>query len=183
MFEKMLMRHNSGIHLLGAPPRFGDSRRVTAPGVEQALRMARSLFPAVVVDLEDCYHDEQIQALKQVQDLLVVCRLEFTSLRNARRIQDHLAEQQILRGKVHFVINRFGQPGELPVDDAQDALGATLAHFVPDDPKNVNSSNNMGIPLVQQYPNTKVAQSLKQLARYFVPTDQKSKEILCATAR
>jgi pilus assembly protein CpaE len=183
MFEKLLVQHTSGIHLLAAPRRFGDSRRVTAAGVAQAVRMARSLFPTVVVDLEDCYHEEQTQTLKQVQDLLLICRLEFTSLRNARRIQDYLVENDIFRGKVHFVINRFGQPGELPVDEAQEALGATLTQFIPDDPRTVNSANNIGVPAVLRYPTSKVVQSIKQFARQLAQADSKSKEIRCAAIR
>jgi pilus assembly protein CpaE len=53
MFDKMLVRHASGVHLLGAPQMFGDVRVVTAQGVSQALQLARTHFPCVVVDLED----------------------------------------------------------------------------------------------------------------------------------
>src|SRR5439155_23345564 len=47
MFEKMLVAHASGVHLLGAPQMFGDTRVVTAQGVTQALAMARKVFPIV----------------------------------------------------------------------------------------------------------------------------------------
>ena len=44
MFEKMLVRHESGVHLLGSPQVFGNARMVTTPGVSQALTMARKMF-------------------------------------------------------------------------------------------------------------------------------------------
>src|SRR5205814_8955490 len=111
-----------GVHLLGAPQTFGDTRVVGAHGVTQALAMARKTFPIVVVDLEDCFHEEQLVTLRQATGILLVARLDFTSLRNARRILEHLQELDIPRYQVKVVINRAGQPNELPLAEAEEAL-------------------------------------------------------------
>ena len=69
------------------------------------------------------------------------------------------------RHQVRFVINRRGQANELPVAEAEQALGEKLAHFIPDDPKTINGANNAGIPAVMKAPSAKVSQSLIQLAK------------------
>ena len=165
MFEKMLIRHASGVHLLGSPQAFGNARVVTVQGVNQALTMARKLFPYVVVDLEDCFHEEQIVTLRQASTIFLVFRLDFTSLRNARRILEHLKDLEITRQRVHLVVNRRGLPYELPVVEAEQALGEKLVHFVPDDAKTFNRSNNAGIPVVLKNPTAKVSRSIAELAR------------------
>jgi pilus assembly protein CpaE len=165
MFDKMLVRHASGVHLLGAPQTFGDTRVVTPQGVGQALKLARTFFPHVVVDLEDCFHEEQTVALRQATSILLVLRLDFTSLRNARRILGHFGDLDIPRDRVRLVINRYGQPNELQVADAEEALGEKPVHFIPDDPKTINGANNAGIPAVIKAPSAKVSQSFVQLAR------------------
>jgi pilus assembly protein CpaE len=165
MFEKVLVPHPSGIHLLAAPQVFGSTRLVTTQGIAQALGMARRLFTNVVVDLEDCFHDEQLVALRQANVVLLVTRLDFTSLRNVRRILEHLDEADVPRARVRLVANRYGQPGELPATEAEDALGGKLAYYIPDDPKTVNGANNTGIPAVLKSPSAKVSQALAQLAR------------------
>jgi pilus assembly protein CpaE len=165
MFEKMLARHQSGVYLLGAPQAYGDARVVTAQGVNQALTLARRLFSHVVVDLEDCFHEEQVMTLRQATGIFLVSRLEFTSLRNARRILQHLQELEIPRTRVRVVINRHGQPYELPVAEAEQALGEKLAHFIPDDPKTYNRANNAGIPVVLKSPTARVSQSIEQLTK------------------
>ena len=165
IFEKMLVRHDSGVHLLGAPQMFGDTRVVSAQGVTQALAMARRVFPVVVVDLEDCFHEEQVVTLRQATAILLVARLDFTSLRNAHRILDHLQELEIARHQVKVVVNRSGQANELPVTEAEEALGQKLAHFVPDDCKTLNGANNSGIPAVLKEPNSKVSHSIKELSK------------------
>jgi pilus assembly protein CpaE len=118
-----------------------------------------------VVDLEDCFHDEQVVALHQATGVLLICRLDFASLRNARRVLDHLGKLDIQRDRLRLVVNQHGQPHHLPVDEAEDALGEKFAYFVPYDPKIISASNNTGIPVVLKDPHSKVATSLTQLAK------------------
>jgi pilus assembly protein CpaE len=114
LFDKLLARHPCGIALLASPSRISDARAVTASGVAQALALARQSFPEVIVDVEDYFHDEQVTVLHQANGILLVCRLDFTSLRHARRVLDHLAKLSIERARIKVVLNSRGQPSELP---------------------------------------------------------------------
>jgi len=163
MFERMLVHHPSGIVLLGAAQHFEDVRATTARGISQALALCRKLFSQVVVDLEDCFHEEQVVALEQATGVLIICRLDFTALRNARRILDHLGKAGVPRGRVRVVVNQHGQPNEVPVDAAEDALGEKLAHFIPHDPKVINTANNTGVPVVLKDPHHKFVQAIGHL--------------------
>jgi pilus assembly protein CpaE len=165
MFEKSVIEHASGVHLLGSAQSFKATRAIHAQAVDQILALARRTYPQVVVDLEDCFHEEQVLALRQAKDIVLVCRLDFTALRNARRILDHLRELDIPHAVVRCVVNRRGQPGELPVNEAEDALGNKLTYFLPDDAKTINQANNLGIPAVIRYPSAKVSQQMVKLAR------------------
>jgi pilus assembly protein CpaE len=165
MFEKLLVAHPSGVHLLAAPQVFDEMRLVTTQGTAQALALARRYFAHVVVDLEDCFHEEQLLALRQAGVILVVSRLDFTSLRNVRRILNHLEQHNVGRDTVRLVVNRHGQANELPQADAEEALGGKLDYFIPDDPKTINGANNTGIPAVLKSPSARVCQGIVQLTR------------------
>jgi pilus assembly protein CpaE len=165
MFEKVLLPHSTGVHLLASPQLFGDTRLVTSQGVGQVLTLARKLFANVVVDLEDCFHEEQVLTLKQAGAIVMVSRLDFTSLRNARRILEHLTAHDIPRSRVRLVVNRYGQPNELPAEQAEEALGGKIAHYIPDDSRTINGSNNTGIPAVVKAPTARVCRAITQLAR------------------
>ncbi len=80
IFERSLVRHSSGVSLLSPSRSFADIGQVTAQGVNDALTLARSLFPYVVCDLDDSFHSEQTQTLRQSDVILLVLRLDFTSL-------------------------------------------------------------------------------------------------------
>jgi pilus assembly protein CpaE len=164
MFERMFARHDSGVHLLAPPRSLADVRRVTPDGVQQALKLARTIFPYVVVDLDHSFREEQIQVLRQTNVILLVLRLDFASLRNTRRTLDYLEHLDIARDRVQLVANRYGQPKEVPYAKAEEALGVKITHFIPDDPKTINRANNNGVPVVLEAPSTKVARSVSRMA-------------------
>jgi pilus assembly protein CpaE len=164
MFERSLVQHTSGVHLLAAPRTFLNIGQVTPDGVRQALGLARSLFPYVVVDLDHSFREEQAQVLRQADIVLIVMRLDFTCLRNSQQALDYLAALGVPSDRVRLVVNRYGQPKEVPAAKAEEALGVKVFHYIPDDPKTVNRANNSGVPLVLESPSAKVSRSVTQLA-------------------
>ncbi|HEX5271182.1 MAG TPA: hypothetical protein VFW33_11865, partial [Gemmataceae bacterium] len=81
IFERCLVQHESGVHLLAPPRNIADSRCITAEGVRQALALGRNLFPYVVIDLDHSFREEQLATVRQADQVLLVLRLDFTSLR------------------------------------------------------------------------------------------------------
>jgi pilus assembly protein CpaE len=165
MLEKAGVTHSSGVCLLAAPLHFEDIRLLTPVGVQRVLGLARASFPHVVVDHEDCFHEEQILALRHADTILLVARLDYTSLRSARRILDHLDRMDVPRERVSLVINRHGQAKELPKEEVEGALRIKLTHFIPEDPGPVNGANNTGVPVVLKAPSSKAAQAIRRLGK------------------
>jgi pilus assembly protein CpaE len=164
LFERSLSRHSCGVHLLASPLQFTDISFVTAEGVRKALGMARMMFPYVVIDLDHTFHPEQVEALRQANVVLVVLRLDFASLRNTRRTLDYLEKLGVGRERVQLVVNRYGQPKQVPAAKAEEALGLKISHYLPDDPKTVNRANNDGVPVVIESPSSKISRSVMKLA-------------------
>ncbi|MBV8266470.1 MAG: hypothetical protein JO252_09110, partial [Planctomycetaceae bacterium] len=164
LFERTFVHHDSGVHLLAAPRHLEDIGRITPGGIRQAMMLARSVYPYVVVDLDHSFREEQLQVLRQADVVLLVLRLDFSSLRNARRTLEYLEPLGIARDKVRLVANRYGQPKEVPYAKVEEALAMKIAHFIPDDPRTVNRANNNGVPIVLEAPSTKISRSVTKLA-------------------
>jgi pilus assembly protein CpaE len=164
MFERSLVRHASGVHLLAPPRLLADISHVSAEGVGQAILQARALFPYVLADLDHTFREEQNVVLRQSDLVLVVFRLDFASLRNTRRTLEHLEHMEISRERVRLVVNRYGQPKEVPASKAEEALGMKVFHYVPDDAHTINRSNNNGVPFVLEAPSARVSRSVSRLA-------------------
>jgi pilus assembly protein CpaE len=163
MLERSLTRHASGVHLLAPPRTFADVAHVTAEGVRQALALARSLFPYVVADLDHSFREEQIEVLRLADVVLLVLRLDFASVRQAQRSLEYLAQFGIGPDRVRVVVNRYGQPKEVPAAKAEEALGVKVFHYIPDEPKTINRANNNGVPAVLESPRATVSRSLVKL--------------------
>jgi pilus assembly protein CpaE len=164
LFQQSLIRHESGVHLLGAPRYFEDIAWVTPEGVHQAIELAKASFPYVLVDLDHSFRAEQLQVLREADLILLVIRLDFASLRNARRSLEHFERLEIDRSRMRLIVNRFGQPKEIAYSKAEEALGMKIFHYVPDDPKSINRANNNGVPVVLESPRAAISQSVAKLA-------------------
>jgi pilus assembly protein CpaE len=169
MYEKLLVPHVSGVKLLAAPREYADVGCMTARGVARAVTLARESFARVVVDLEDCFHEEQALVLDQATRILLVSRLDFTSIRSTRHILDHLTSRKVPKDRIEIVVNQHGLPNELPVEEAESAIGVKLSHFVPHDPETICEANNTGIPAALKGPDTAVAQSIARLVGLDAP--------------
>jgi pilus assembly protein CpaE len=164
MFERSLVRHSSGVCLLASPRTLADVEQVQADGVRRSLSLAQALFPYVVVDLDHSFRVEQVQVLNQADVIVLVMRLDFTSLRNTHRTLQHLTDRGIDRERIQVAVNRYGQPQELPGAKVEEVLGMKITYYLPDDPKTVNRANNNGVPVVLEAPTAKVSKGLARLA-------------------
>ncbi len=177
MVERALVRHDSGVHLL-ASPRMQDRfltvpyrtdgnapAAVTAGSLRQTLALARFLFPYIVIDQTPTFAEEQVQALRMADIVLLTFRLEFAALRNVQRLLEHMDRLEIPRERIRLVANRFGQPKEVPSEKAAEALKMPIYHALPEDAATINRANNFGIPAVLDAPRSKVAQGYRELAQ------------------
>ncbi len=167
MFEQFFARHRSGVCLLAAPIGFADVQRVTSRGVRRTLAMSRVRFPFVVLDLDNAFDVEQVEALWQADTVLLVLRLDYISVRNARRVLDNLVRLGIGLEAVRLVVNGYRQRKQLSVAQAEEALGMKIAHYVPHDPATVNQAINKGVPVLLYYPSAKVSKSIRALTAAF----------------
>jgi pilus assembly protein CpaE len=183
MLEKALVTHSSGVRLLAPPHLFEDIRLLNPQGIQKALGLARDSHPFVVIDQEDCFHEEQIQALRQADTILLTARLDFTSLRNTRRILDHLGQLNIPRERVNVVVNRHGQAKELPKEEVEETLRLKLTHLIPEDSAAVNGANNTGVPVVLKAPSSRAAQAIVRLGKSLVPASAPAAPLVASPSK
>ncbi len=164
LFEQVLVGHPSGVHLLAAPTRMSDARRVTSKGVRRAITLARARFANVIIDTGTVLAAEQLEALWQADEILLVLRLDFTSLRNTRRVIDALVELGIERNRMTLVANGCQQRKQLEVEQAETALAMKIAHHIPYAPAAVNGALNDGVAVVLQSSFAKISRSIRSLA-------------------
>ena len=113
MFEQFFVRHSSGVSLLAAPHHFNDISKVTRQAVRRTLALARVRFPYIVADLDNAFSEEQVEALRQADAIVLVLRLDYTSIRNVRRAMDRLLELGMGLERVKLVANGCGESKQI----------------------------------------------------------------------
>lgn len=164
LFEQFLTRHACGVQLLAAPIPAEDVARVTAKGVRRALALARVRFPCVVVDMDNSLTAEQVEALWQADVILLVARLDYTSVRNTRRTIDAMVELGIARDRMRLVLNGCGQRRQLEVEQAEVAIGMKAAQCIPYNAAAVHFAVNSGQPVVMKRWFSGINKSIRTLA-------------------
>jgi pilus assembly protein CpaE len=164
LFAQFFTRHSSGVCLLAASGELADVQRVTSKGVRRALAMARVRFPYIVVDLDSGFGAQQVEALWQSDVIVVVVRLDYTSIRNARRTLQNFADMGLGVDRVRLVANSFGQRRQLSAGQAEEALGTKILHYIPSDPATVHQAINKGVPVALYRPSAKISRKIHELA-------------------
>src|SRR5262249_7855613 len=140
MFEQSLVKHDSGVSLLASPEPFSDFRTIRPDVILRVVQFARHAFTHVVLDLEDCEHDEQLRVLAASERIVHVVRPDFVSIRRARKLHEFLSRAKVPRDHVTVVANRLGGPKSLDGNMIAEGLGMPVEHLLPDDPDAVNRS-------------------------------------------
>jgi Flp pilus assembly CpaE family ATPase len=122
------------------------------------------MFPYVVVDLNNAFSGEQVEALWHSDVILMVLRLDYIAVRNARRAMDNLKATGISLDRVELVANRCRQPKQLPIRQAEEALGKSIRHRIPDDPRRVHRAINKGTLVALKQPLAPISKRMKELA-------------------
>ncbi|MEK6235371.1 MAG: hypothetical protein N2C14_11750, partial [Planctomycetales bacterium] len=165
LFEKCMARHHCGAALMAAPLAAADLDYVTLQGIRQGMNMACDNYPYLLADLDHHPSEEQNEVLQRADLVLLVMRMEFTGLRNTYRMLEYMQYLGINRDLIKIVVNRRGQPKEIPSSKTEKLLGKPIYHNIPDDPKSVQKANNCGCPVVLNSPRSRAARSLVELSR------------------
>jgi len=168
VFKQALTKHSSGVQLLAAPASFSDVRPIPVEAMTHIVSLGRKTSPYLVADLEDFFHPEQFEVLRQSDTVLFVLRLDYTALRNARRTFDFLERDGVDSARFKLVVNQHGRPRELTAAQAEEVLGRSLDYVVPCDQKAAIESMNRGVPVVQSCPKAPIGKALRKMAEDIV---------------
>ena len=96
--------------------------------------------------------------------VLLVIRGDVPSVKRARRLLVALPGMGVSANRVHVVLNRDGQAGQLSLSQIESGLGQSVQHRIPDDPSRVNRAMNYGELVVASW-GARISRSFKALAQ------------------
>jgi len=165
MFEQSLLEHSSGLSVLAGPENWDSLGQVTGECLEKILKFGRMLFPTIVVDLNTFWSNEFTHLLQQSSTIYLLCRLDLSTIRNARRALDYFSRLRVERDNVHLIAARSGRAKEISVSQAELVLDKTFEYSIPENPAAANLCINCGVPLVVESPSCAMTKAITNIAR------------------
>lgn len=166
MIERAVCKHATGVHVLSRPTDFQRAERISAGQCAATLAALQEHYDFVVVDVPARF-DPSARAVFDMSDVfLLVLQRVVPSVRNTDRILQELARSGYPLERVRLVCNRFGrEAGYLEQADVEAALKRRFDFLIPDDWKTASAAVNMGTPLAQYSPKSRIRLAYRMMAQ------------------
>jgi len=147
LISSVLLTHESGMHVLLAPPRPEMAELVKAADIQTLLKAIRGIFDFVVIDTSTSLDDVNLAILDQADRIILVTRQSLPSLKNVSRFFDLSEVLEYEREKVVLVINHASKRMNITVKDIEDTLKWPATAVLPED-RSAYDAADQGRPLV-----------------------------------
>ncbi len=175
LLASLVTEHPSGVHVLPAPSDVDDHEELKPDQVRTALRLIRHHYQLVIIDVGRPTSNLARTVLDQADDVYLVLNADLPSLRNAKRLLPRLQANGDPSGeRVHLVLNRVFDGGEITPRDVRSALRLPVSFSLRQDDASVVRSVNVGEPIVMNGSRSRYSADVKalglEIARTVDPT-------------
>ena len=164
LITSLLTAHSTHLSLVAAPNEAHEAEEINADAVTEVVHHLRQKFSCVVLDLPHTFDPITVASFDLADDILVVLTLDIPGIRAAKRALKVFDNLGYRRDKVRIVVNRWSKGIDVELHKIEGHLGEQLIGFVPNDYRKVMDSINLGRPLVESEPASKIALEIKRIA-------------------
>ena len=164
LLKSVMVRHDSGVDLLLAPPNPEDGDLVHEAQMAQALAQLRLMYDYVVVDVEKRLGDLTLSVLDHADTIFVVMTADLSCLKNVRLVLEALGRIGYEPNKVKLLLNRSSAFTGISVQAAEGALKRQFDFKITNEYRVAVSAQNSGTPFAFSKPDSPLARELAAMA-------------------
>ena len=164
MMTSLVTPHSKDLTVLAAPLEAHEAEDIKPQDISEILHLLRQRYERIVLDLPHTFDPVTIAALDLADDILLVMTLDIPGIRGTKRALKVFDRLDYPRRKVHAVVNRWSKNIDVELKKVEAHLGEQIIGFVPNDYNKVMDSINLGRPLVQADPASKITIEIKRIA-------------------
>jgi pilus assembly protein CpaE len=163
LLNSYLTPHSKNLTLLAAPLKAESAEDIEPKHVYEIMELLRQRFDTVIVDTPHSFDAVTISALDHADQILVVLTLEIHAIRSTRRALEIFDRLGYPRSKIRVIVNRWSKNIELDQKQVERFLGERVLGFIQSDYRAAVNSINLGRPLLESSPGSKVSEDLRRL--------------------
>lgn len=157
--------YSTNLSLLAAPKEADSADEIEPEHVFDVLRKLRESYDYVVLDPQHTFDSITLAALDQSDEIILVLTLDIPAIRSTQRALEIFDRLGYPRQKVRILVNRWSKQIDLDLRQVEKFLGEPVIGYVPSDYQTAVTSINLGQPLVQSDPNSKIALEIKRITK------------------
>ena len=157
-------RHDSGLHVLAAPPSPETSELISPDHVSHILGTLLESYDSVVIDAGSLLDERVLRVFEWAETIVLPVHPEMSALKAVHGLLDYLNEAGSISGKSTFVLNNMFAREILKPRDIESALGTRISSDLPYDPFLYLKAVNEGVPIVLGAPRSPAAERLVKLS-------------------
>ena len=176
LVNSLVMPHSTNLSLLAAPREADQADGIEPQHIFEVLQSLREHFDYIVLDPQHTFDSITLAALDQSDEILLVLTLDIPAIRSTQRALEIFDKLGYPRKKTRIVVNRWSKQIDLDLRQVEKFLGEPVVGFIPSDYQTAVGSINLGTPLVQAEPTSKIALEIRrigeQISMGLAPIDQ-----------
>jgi pilus assembly protein CpaE len=165
LIKQVLVKHDTGVDLLLAPPSPETAELVTQDHVPTILDHLRSLYDYIIVDIDKRLDEVNLRILDAADSVYVVMTADLSCLKNVRLVLETIVHLGYPTDKVRLVLNRSNAFTGISVKNAEGALKRTIEAQVVNEYRGAISALNTGEPFMEDKPDSVLGRSVLDFAR------------------
>jgi len=172
LINSLLTSYSTHLSLLAAPVEPHEADDIEPQHVTEALHVLAQRFPFIVLDLQHTFDPITVAGLDVADQILLMMNLDIPGIRNTKRALKVFERLGYPRSKVRVVVNRWSKNIDVELQKVEAHLDEQLLGLIPNDYRKVIDSINLGRPLVETDPNSKITIEIKRIASLLERPDQ-----------
>jgi len=165
LVKSVVVKHDSGIDLVLAPPSPEQGDVVSEPQMLSILTQLRQMYDYVIVDVEKRLGDLTLSTLDHADLIFVVMTADLSCLKNVRLMLEALTHVGYDPLRVKLVLNRSNAFTGISVQSAEGALKRTIEHKISNEYRIAVSAQNSGDPFMHSKADSPLGRELLEFAR------------------
>ncbi len=165
LVKSIVIKHDSGIDLLLAPPSPEAADLVTAAHLHQILEILAGMYDYVVVDIDKRLEDRNLMVLDIAHTIFAVMTADLSCLKNVRLLLETIGHLGYEQGKLVLVLNRSNAYTGISVKSAEGALRRPIEFQVVNEYRGAISALNTGAPFMLSKSDSVLGRSVADFAK------------------
>lgn len=172
LINSLITPYSRHLSLLAAPAEPHEADDIEPQHISEALHVLAQRFPFVVMDLQHTFDPITVAGLDLADQILLVMHLDIPGIRSTKRALKVFERLGYPRSKVRVVVNRWSKNIDVELQKVEAHLDERLLGLIPNDYRKVIDSINLGRPLVETDPSSKISLEIKRIAGLLQRPDQ-----------